>query len=82
MVQRPPNNLIGLGKNSGQINGTSGLVLAAVTPTADATMVTDTKIIYGAADSTLTTSAGGLTALKNAVDAQQIAAGAMYQSDF
>ena len=41
------NNLIGLGKNSGQVNGTSGLVLAAVTPTADATMVTDTKFLRG-----------------------------------
>ncbi|MDB3885152.1 flagellin [bacterium] len=71
-------NRIGLGKNSGEINGTSGLILAAVTPSADATLVTDTKISTGVADSTLTTSAGGLTALKNAVDAQQIAAGAMF----
>ena len=72
------NNLVGLGKNSGQVNGTGGLVLAAVTPTASATMVTDTALSVGTADSTLTTSKGGLTALKNAVDAQQIAAGAMY----
>ena len=71
-------NLIGLGKNSGQVNGTTGLVLDAVTPTADATLVTDTKISTGIADSTLTTTAGGLESLKKAVDAQQIAAGAMY----
>ena len=71
-------NRIGLGKNSGEINGTSGLILASVTPTADAALVTDTKISTGIADSTVTTSAGGLTALKNAVDAQQIAAGAMF----
>ena len=71
-------NLIGLGKNSGQVNGTKGLVLSAVTPSVDATLVTDTKLSTGSADSTLTTTAGGLTALKNAVDAQQIAAGAMY----
>ena len=77
-MERPPNNLIGLGKNSGQVNGTAGLVLAAVTPTADATMVTDTAISDGTADSTVTTTAGGLEALKNAVDAQQVAAGAMY----
>lgn len=72
------NNLIGLGKNSGQVNGTTGLVLDAVTPTANATLVTDTKISTGVADSTLTTTAGGLESLKKAVDAQQIAAGAMY----
>ena len=72
------NNRIGLGKNSGEVNGTAGLVLDAVGTTADATMVTDTAISVGTADSTLTTTAGGLTALKNAVDAQQIAAGAMY----
>jgi flagellin len=71
-------NLIGLGKNSGQVNGTTGLVLDAVTPTANATLVTDTKISTGVADSTLTTTAGGLESLKKAVDAQQIAAGAMY----
>jgi flagellin len=71
-------NRIGLGKNSGEINGTSGLILASVTPAADATLVTDTKLSTGVADSTLTTTGGGLTALKNAVDAQQIAAGAMY----
>ena len=40
-------NLIGLGKNSGQVNGTSGLVLAAVTPSADATLVTDTASSRG-----------------------------------
>jgi len=78
LVERPPDNLIGLGKNSGQVNGTGGLVLAAVTPTADATLVTDTAISVGTADSTLTTSNGGLNALKKAVDAQQIAAGAMF----
>ena len=72
------NNRIGLGKNSGEVNGTAGLVLDAVGTTADATMVTDTAISVGTADSTLTTTAGGLTALKNAVDKQQIAAGAMY----
>jgi len=71
-------NLIGLGKNSGQVNGTTGLVLDAVTPTADATTVTDTNISTGAADSTTTGSAGGLESLKAAVDAQQVAAGAMY----
>ena len=71
------NNRIGLGKNSGEVNGTTGLVLDAAS-TADATMVTDTAISVGTADSTLTSTAGGLTALKNAVDAQQIAAGAMY----
>jgi flagellin len=71
------NNRIGLGKNSGEVNGTTGLVLDAAS-TADATKVTDTAISVGTADSTLTTTAGGLTALKNAVDAQQIAAGAMY----
>ena len=71
------NNRIGLGKNSGEVNGTTGLVLDAAS-TADATMVTDTAISVGTADSTVTTTAGGLTALKNAVDAQQIAAGAMY----
>ena len=54
LVERPPNNLIGLGKNSGQVNGTAGLVLAAVTPTADATMVTDTAFTVGTADSTVT----------------------------
>ena len=48
-------NRIGLGKNSGEVNGTSGLILAAVTPSADATLVTDTKISTGDADSTLTT---------------------------
>ncbi len=72
------NNLIGLGKNSGQVNGTGGLVLAAVTPTADATTVTDTGISVGTADSTVTGTNGGLESLKKAVDAQQIAAGAMY----
>jgi flagellin len=72
------NNLIGLGKNSGQVNGTTGLVLDAVTPTADATTVTDTNISTGAADSTVSGSAGGLESLKAAVDAQQVAAGAMY----
>ena len=72
------NNLIGLGKNSGQVNGTGGLVLAAVTPSADATTVTDTAISVGTADSTVTTTKGGLEALKKAVDAQQVAAGAMY----
>ena len=41
-------------------------------------MVTDTALSVGTADSTVTTTAGGLTALKNAVDAQQVAAGAMY----
>ena len=41
------NNLIGLGKNSGQVNGTAGLVLAAVTPTADATMVTILQFLTG-----------------------------------
>ena len=41
-------------------------------------MVTATKVIYGGADSTCNYRSGGLTALKNAVDAQQIAAGAMY----
>ncbi|MDA8751338.1 flagellin [Planktomarina temperata] len=71
-------NLIGLGKNSGQVNGTGGLVLDAVTPTADAKLVTDTAISVGTADSTLTTTAGGLESLKKAVDAQQVAAGAMY----
>jgi flagellin len=71
-------NLIGLGKNSGQVNGVSGLVLDAVTPAADATMVTAAKLADGTADSSVTTVSGGLTALKNAVDAQQIAAGAMY----
>jgi len=71
-------NLIGLGKNSGQVNGTTGLVLDAVTPTADATTVTDTNISTGAADSTVSGSAGGLESLKAAVDAQQVAAGAMY----
>ena len=71
-------NLVGLGKNSGQVNGTTGLVLDAVTPTANATTVTDTNISTGAADSTATGSAGGLESLKAAVDAQQIAAGAMY----
>jgi len=71
------NNRIGLGKNSGEVNGTTGLVLDAAS-TADATKVTDTAISVGTADSTITTTAGGLTALKNAVDAQQIAAGAMY----
>jgi len=71
-------NLVGLGKNSGQVNGTTGLVLDAVTPTANATTVTDTNISTGAADSTTTGSAGGLESLKAAVDAQQIAAGAMY----
>ena len=71
-------NLIGLGKNSGQVNGTTGLVLDAVTPTADATTVTDTNISTGAADSTTTGSTGGLESLKAAVDAQQVAAGAMY----
>ena len=71
-------NLVGLGKNSGQVNGTTGLVLDAVTPTADAATVTDTNISTGAADSTATGSAGGLESLKAAVDAQQIAAGAMY----
>jgi flagellin len=70
--------LIGLGKNSGQVNGVSGLVLDAVTPAADATMVTAAKLADGTADSSVTTVSGGLTALKNAVDAQQIAAGAMY----
>ena len=60
MVERPANNLIGLGKNSGQVNGTRGLVLAAVTPSADATMVTDTALSVGTADSTVTTTAGGL----------------------
>ncbi|MDA9240347.1 flagellin [bacterium] len=71
-------NRIGLGKNSGEVNGTAGLVLDTVATTADATMVTSTAMSVGTADSTLTTTAGGLTALKNAVDAQQIAAGAMY----
>jgi len=71
-------NLVGLGKNSGQVNGTTGLVLDAVTPTANATTVTDTNISTGAADSTATGSAGGLESLKAAVDAQQIAAGAPY----
>ena len=72
------NNLIGLGKNSGQINGASGLVLSKVANTTHATTVTDTNISTGAADSTVTGSAGGLESLKAAVDAQQVAAGAMY----
>jgi len=72
------NNLIGLGKNSGQVNGASGLVLSAVSTAADATMVTAAKLADGTADSTVTTVSGGLTALKIAVDAQQVAAGAMY----
>ena len=76
--QSSGNNLIGLGKNSGQVNGASGLVLDAVTPAADATMVTAAKLADGTADSTVVTVSGGLTALKNAVDAQQIAAGAMF----
>ena len=71
-------NQIGLGKNSGQVNGTTGLVLGAVTATADATTVTNTNISLGAADSTVTGSNGGLESLKAAVDAQQVAAGAMY----
>jgi len=66
-------NRIGLGKNSGEVNGTSGLVLDSV-GTADASLVTDTALSVGTADA----SAAGLTALKDAVDAQQIAAGAMY----
>ena len=72
------NNRIGLGKNSGEVNGTTGLVLDAVTPTGDATLVTDTGISVATADSTVVGSAGGLESLKRAVDAQQIAAGAMY----
>ena len=68
-------NLIGLGKNSGQVNGTDGLVLDAVTAGSN---VTDTNISTGAADSTVTGSTGGLESLKKAVDAQQVAAGAMY----
>ena len=64
-------NLIGLGKNVGQVNGTDGLVLDAVTAGSN---VTDTNISTGAAD----TSANGLEALKASVDAQQVAAGAMY----
>ncbi|MDB2508317.1 flagellin [Planktomarina temperata] len=66
-------NRIGLGKNSGEVNGTDGLVLDSV-GTADASLVTDTALSVGTADA----SAAGLTALKDAVDAQQIAAGAMY----
>ena len=66
-------NRIGLGKNSGEVNGTSGLVLDSV-GTADASLVTDTALSAGTADA----SSAGLTALKDAVDAQQIAAGAMY----
>ncbi|MDA9152484.1 flagellin [Planktomarina temperata] len=67
-------NRVGLGKNSGEVNGTVGLVLDSVVTTADASMVTDTALSTGTADA----SADGLTALKDAVDAQQIAAGAMY----
>jgi flagellin len=72
------NNLIGLGKNSGQINDTSGLVLDKVATTTHATEVDDTNISTGVADSSVTGSAGGLESLKAAVDAQQVAAGAMY----
>jgi flagellin len=72
------NNLIGLGKNSGQINGATGLILSKVSNTTHATTVTSTNISTGAADSTVTGSTGGLEALKAAVDAQQVAAGAMY----
>jgi flagellin len=72
------NNLIGLGKNSGQVNGATGLILSKVATTTHATTVTDTNISTGAADSTVSGSAGGLESLKAAVDAQQVAAGAMY----
>jgi len=72
------NNLIGLGKNSGQVNGATGLILSKVATTTHATTVTSTNISTGAADSTVTGSTGGLEALKAAVDEQQVAAGAMY----
>ena len=60
-----------------QVNGTAGLVLAAVTPSADATMVTDTKISDGGADSTSTYrrwSHRSRTRLMHS----RVAAGAMY----
>ena len=67
-------NNVGLGKNSGEVNGTAGLTLDLVETTADASLVTSTGLSVGTADA----SADGLIALKDAVDAQQVAAGAMY----
>ena len=66
-------NKIGMGRNNGFAGGSLGLTLAAV-GTADATDVVGSKMAIGGAAGT----DEGIEALKIAVDAQQVAAGAMY----
>ena len=71
------NNKIGMGRNNGFAGGSLGLTLASV-GTADATGVNATLMATGGASGTGAGSLGGIPSLKIAVDAQQVAAGAMY----
>jgi len=72
------NNKIGMGRNNGFAGGSLGLTLASV-GTANATGVNSDLMSTGGAGATAATASdGGIPSLKIAVDAQQVAAGAMY----